>query len=149
MDLLKFLKSFVFIFSFVMFCYQLNTATLNFMDPPTVLSQHERDITANDMPLISICSLNQTSYTRMWELGYFDHDDLLMGYAEFNETSVYTSWGAHMNLTFENLIGKSFYMDRVKYLSINGAYHKNTLVFLPSFGFCKKVYFLIIVNNYY
>ena len=77
MDLLKIFKCLVFIISFVMFCYQLNIATVNLMDPPTVLSQHERDITDDDIPLIAVCPTNQTNLTRLRELGYPSYDNML------------------------------------------------------------------------
>ena len=81
MDLLKIFKCLVFIFSFVMFCYQLHTATVNLMDPPTVLSQHERHITDDDLPLITVCPTNQIDHTRLGKLGYWSYDYMLEGKA--------------------------------------------------------------------
>ena len=69
-----------------MFCYQLNTATINLMDPPTVLSQYERDATDYDMPLITICPTNCTDHIRMGELGYEVYNNLLQGYVN-NKTT--------------------------------------------------------------
>ena len=84
MDLQNILKCFVSIISFVMFCYQLNIATLNLMDPPTVLSQYERDATYDDMPIITVCPTNQANITRLWELGYSGYDWMLYGNAICN-----------------------------------------------------------------
>ena len=98
MDVQGILRFLVFLISFAMFCYQLNTATLNLIDPPTVLSQHERDITSDDMPLVTICPTNQTNTTRLVELGYEKYLDMLEGRVGHR-----TSWGEHVKLTFDGL----------------------------------------------
>ena len=76
-----------------MFCYQLNIATINLMDPPTVLSQYERAATFDDMPLITVCPSNHTNLTRIKKLGYFDYDRMLLGTTKCNETTWCISWG--------------------------------------------------------
>ena len=78
MEILNVIRFIVLTISFAMFCFQLKTATLNLMDPPTVLSQYERDATGNDMPLITVCPTNQINITRMREQGYYDYDVFLM-----------------------------------------------------------------------
>ena len=138
MDLQNILKCFVSIISFVMFCYQLNIATLNLMDPPTVLSQYERDATYDDMPLITVCPTNQANITRLWELGYSGYDWMLFGNAICNNIMC-TSWGAHLGLTFDELKTQVFDLNKVEMLDIyQGGEFKDSPVFLPGYGFCKE-----------
>ncbi len=138
MDLVRIFKFFVFIISFVMFCYQLNIATINLMDPPTVLSQYERDATEDDMPLVTFCPTNQIDSTRMRELGYFSYDFILMGYAKCSKSTFCTSWGAHANLSFDELINHVFDLKKVNGLEIRGGKFKAGTVFLPGYGLCKE-----------
>ena len=68
------------------------------MNPGLVDINHERDATDDDMPLITICPTNQTNTKRIQESGYYDYDNMLMGFAKCKRTTNCTSWGAHENL---------------------------------------------------
>ena len=127
-----------------MFGYQLHTATINLMDPPTVLSQHERDITDDNIPLITICPTNQTNPTRIEKLGYiYGYDYMLMGIAKCNETTECISWGSHLNLTFEELKDQVFDLNKVESINIwQGGECKDSLVFIPAYGVCRETSFL-------
>ena len=139
MDLLKIIKCNVFLVSFAMFCYQLNIATLNLMNPPTVDSTNERSITVDDLPIVTICPTNQTNYNRLKELGYvYDLESVLLGNAFCNLPTLCTSWGAHENLSFEELKDQIFNSSRVDRLYIEGGEFKNSSVFIPGFGLCKE-----------
>ena len=143
MDLLKILKFNVFLVSFAMFCYQLNIATINLMDPPTVDSTNERSITDDDMPLITVCPTNQTNLTRLAELGYgYSYDDsydwMFVGNAKCNETTRCVSWGGHLNLTFDELKEQVFDLDKVESIDIDGGKFKDSPVFIPAYGLCKE-----------
>ena len=78
MKILHFIRFIVLSISFVMFCYQLKTATLNLMNPGLVDINHERYATDDDMPLITVCPTNQTNTKRIQELGYYDYDNMLI-----------------------------------------------------------------------
>ena len=121
-----------------MFCHQLNTANKNLMSPGTVESSYERDVTVDDLPLVTICPTNQTNDTRLVELGYFGQLELmLMG--QFKCDPVWcTSWGAHKNLTFDELKTQVFNLDKVRELDIVGGKFKNSSEFLPGYGLCKE-----------
>ena len=122
-----------------MFCYQLNHANQNLMNPGTVDSSHERDITDDDLPLVTICPTNQTNHNRLKELGYSnEHEDILLGHAVCNLKTYCTSWGADMNLTFDELKGQIFDSTRVNRLYIEGGEFTNSSVFIPGFGLCKE-----------
>ncbi len=143
MQILKVLRIFVLLISFVMFCYQFHTATVNLMDPPTVLSQYERDATDADMPLVTVCPTNQINLTKIKNLGYGSYDDILTGIVEKNELEWFTSWGDHRNLTFEELKEQAFDLIKVKYnLLINEEYLKDNPVFIPGYGLCMEASFL-------
>ena len=142
MEISKILKMIVFIISFVMFCYQLNTATQNLMDPQTVLSQYERDAIVDDMPLITICPTNQINLTKISQLKYDDLENMLLGDTECYGTTECTSWGAHLNFTFDNIKKQIFAFDRVDKINISTEEDvdiKASVVFLPSYRFCKEV----------
>ena len=121
-----------------MFCYQLNTATLNLIDPPTVDSTYERNMTVDDMPLITICPTNQTNITRMNELGYFDLLGSILEGSTYGNKITRVSWGEHVNLTFDELKSQLFDLDRVDNLFIYGVKSKSTNVFIPRYGLCKE-----------
>ena len=128
-----------------MFCYQLKTATLKLMNPPTVLSQHERDATEDDMPLITICPTNQTNSAMLEELGYYNYDEMLLGSADCNQTACTSySWGANANLTFDELKHKVLDMNKTDNIGIfTNEEIENSTVFLPGIGFCKE----FLTNN--
>ncbi len=138
MKILKVFRMIVLLISFVMFCYQLNTATQNLMNPGTVDSSHERDATDDDMPLITVCPTNQINSTSLEELRYPSYGDMLYGYAICNETTWCTSWGAHANLTFDELKNQVFNLETVNNFQIYGGKYNTSLVFLPGYGFCKE-----------
>ncbi len=152
MDLLKILKFNVFLVSFAMFCYQLQTATLQLMNPGLVDINHARNVTDDDMPLITVCPTNQINLTRVKKLGYFSHESLLWGSTKCNETTYCTSWGPHLNLTFEDLKEQVSDLKRLNKIYIKGGKFKNGSVFLPGYGLCKETSFLnnkqeIILGN--
>ena len=66
---MKKLKAVVLLISFVMFCVQLRIAIINLIDPPTVVSNSEKNISDFTPPLITVCPTNQTNITRLQELG--------------------------------------------------------------------------------
>ena len=74
--MLKILKMIVILVSFAMFCYQLNIATENLINPPTVDSTYERIISDNDIPLITVCPNNQFNMT----IGYYSVGKFLKGF---------------------------------------------------------------------
>ena len=141
MQILKVFRIFVLLISFVMFFYQLNTATVNLMDPPTVLSQYEREAFDDDMPLITVCPTNQTNLIRLTEVEHYEYDWMLWGLAKCNETTWCTSWGAQVNLTFDELKGQVFDLDKVGTIDIlrkGGEVFNSSLVFIPGYGICKE-----------
>ena len=138
MEILNALRFIVFAFSFVMFCHQLNTATINLIDPPTVLTEYERDVTDDDMPLLIICPTNQTNLSRLMKLGYFLYEGMLSGETWCNGTALCTSWGAQVNLTFNELKNQVFDLDKVNTLRIYEGKFENSLAFIPAYGLCRE-----------
>ena len=132
MEILTVIRFIVFIVSFVMCCYQLNTATNQLMDPPTVDSTYERDITDTDMPLITVCPTLQTS---SYGLSYHIYQTLLLGKSQCNRTSC-TSWGANENKTYADILKRYNIMAPV--YNISGGDFKNSSVFIPKHLECKE-----------
>ncbi len=138
MEVLKSLKIIVWVVTISMFCYQLNTATINLMYPPRVDSTYERDITDDDIPLITVCRTNQTNFTRLEELEFYSYESFLSGDTYCNFTKQCHSWGAHVNLTFDEIKSQVFDLDEYNSIRISGGSYKDNLVFIPSYGLCKE-----------
>ena len=136
MDVLKILKFIVLLLSFVMFCYQLDIATMNLMDPPTVDSTYERAITDDDSPMITICPTNQSINANLAKLGYFNFDGILTGYLE--DPSKHWSWGAHQNITFYELLRLVYDWKKLEAVFTDGVKFAKKYVFIPGLGFCKE-----------
>ncbi len=126
-----------------MFCYQLDTATKNLMDPPMVDSTLERIINDDDMPLIIVCSTNQIDTSLLLnEFGYLSLEDLLKGNTEC-DGSFCLSWGQHLNLTYDELISNVFdlnVVDKINVFQRDGGYiTENGLAFIPAYGLCREI----------
>ncbi len=123
-----------------MFCIQLRIAIMNLIDPPLVDNTYEREITKDDMPLITICPNNQTNVAKLQEIGYELTDMMMVG--EMSEhlcdenSSCITSWGGHMNLTFNDIKSLVYDESKIKSLQIN---NEVKTVFLPMMGLCKEI----------
>ena len=95
-----------------MFGVQLRIAILNLIDPPMVDSSHERDLTADDMPVITICPYNQTNSAMekaLFRLKYGTQmEDLLKGFAKCEENDEFISWGAHVNISYDQVLKEVF-----------------------------------------
>ena len=123
-----------------MFCYQLNIATINLMHPGIVDIKYKRDATDDDMPLITVCPTNQTNLTRILDLGYYHYDHMLWGDAKCSGTTWCwcTTWGAHTNLTFDEVKEQVFDFKKVNRVEINEEKVKSSSVFLTGYGICKE-----------
>ena len=104
MTTLKNLKLFVIVLSFAFFCVQFRIALLNLLDPPMVDSSYERDITVDDMPIITICPMNQTREEVLIQLKYYHKKHFYQGLVDW----IQVSWGAHVNLTYEEVLDQLF-----------------------------------------
>ena len=135
MKILKYVKIVVFVISCIMFCHQMIIATNNLIDPPTVDSTYVRNITDDDMPLITVCPAKQINYTMLDDLEYHN---VLTGWAWCNETTRCYSWVAHLNLMFDELTRQVYDWENYHIFGRDGEYFKDSLVFLPSYGFCKE-----------
>ena len=130
-----------------MFCFQLRIATENLIHPPTVDSTYERNITDDDIPLITICPTDQTNLTRLKELKYYKVEYFLNGATSCNETSYCQSWGAHANLTFDQVLKQVFDNDKANKVGYGYSFSviddlvniEDRLVFLPKYGICKEI----------
>ena len=138
MQLSDIAKVLVFVISFTMFCYQLNTATNNLIEPPKVISIYERNVEDDDIPLILICPTKQINHERLTELKYFGHlDAILYGKTYCQGYISCTTWGAHFNLTFSQVLAEVHDLDKVG--SVNTYGTTDNLVFIPRYGMCKEI----------
>ena len=127
----------VLIFSFVMFCIQCETAIKNLFWPPKVDSTTIKNIVDVELPIITLCPVNQTNQTAIDELMYFIENNLLTG-----NTNSKTSWGNLHNLTHEALLNKSFNFaaaSSIRVLDSDGDHIIEQIVYIPKYGFCKEI----------
>ena len=141
------LKFSVLVISFAMFCYQLNIATLNLMDPPTVDSTFERNIADYDIPVVTICPINQTNYPKLMELKYYTKENVLRGETSCHDTDFCKSWGAHLNLTFDELKSQIFDSYGVDRINVNGGRLQDKPVFIPKYGMCQETSFVDVTQE--
>ena len=130
-----------------MFCYQVNIATKNLMDPTMVDSSSERTISDSDMPLITVCPTNQNNKSVLKEFGYKHIYNLLMGDAQCNETTLCTSWGSHLNLTFDELKNNVFSTADIDNLTLHDGQFNPESVFIPGYGLCKETSFIDMTKD--
>ena len=126
----------VLIFSFVMFCIQCETAITNLISPPTVDSTTIKNIEDVELPVITLCPVNQTNQTALDELNYSNEQDLLSG------NTIKTSWGNLHNLTHGELLNKTFNFasaDRIMVFDSDGDHYIEKIVYMPKYGFCKEI----------
>ena len=131
-------KIIIIILALIMLGIQLKIATQSLMSPPTVDSTFERKITKDDLPLIIICPRNQANYTRLQELQYASIYHLLEGSTECNGKGC-TSWGAHQNLTLQEMMLQIYDKNKASYIYVSGVKSKEgRVILLPTFGFCRE-----------
>ena len=122
-----------------MFCVQFKTAVVKLIAPPTVDSTYERNITENDLPLITVCPENQVKLEKLRELGYEYLLEFLDGNTNCIGNTKCTSWGAHKNLSFNQAL-REVYTDGEK-STVTATYDNYTtkVVYLAKFGFCLEI----------
>ena len=112
------------------------------MKPPTVDTTKYKNISEIDLPLITICPLEQTNNTRLKELGYKSVQKLIRGYTKCEEKP-FVSWGKSVNMTFDEILEQVFDDNLANEITyINGGkktgYHEK-IIYMPSFGYCKEL----------
>ncbi len=129
----RILKALLLTISTIMFLIQLREATLNLIYPSIVVSTREVDISEVDLPLITICPLNQTNKAMLTKLGYQRVDTLFQGFTKCNNKPC-LSWGAFLNMTFNETINEVF---NPEFLNSHDIIATKTL--LPRFGICQEI----------
>ena len=133
------LRVIVIAISVAMFCFQLNIAIQSLIFPQEVDSTSIidiKDINDIELPIITLCPTNQTNITALQELGYYDEQNLLMGYVGDK-----ISWGGYHNLTHEELLQLTHEKWFTKFDVVfgNGYQSKARLKYLPPYGFCEEI----------
>ena len=120
-----------------MFCIQCETAIENLISPPEVDSTTFKNIEDVELPVITLCPVNQTNQTALDELKYFNEANLLSG-----NTNGKTSWGNLHNLTHGELLKKTFNFDsadRIMVFDSDGDHYIKKIVYMQKYGFCKEI----------
>ena len=133
------LKTLVTLISLALCCIQLRTATINLIDPPTVVSIIEKDITEIDLPIVTICQTIQGNKTRLHELEYFRMVDLLNGHKAFKGSVELLSWGQHANLSFDQVLDEVINYEPYTNISVHQDNVDTRKVFLPRYGKCLEI----------
>ena len=125
-----------------MFCIQCRTATLKLMNPPIIDSTYDTKITADDLPLITICPVDQMIDGDFKILEYCSLKDFLHGrFGIHCDKPDYISWGGHKNISFSEAL-KVLYDESVLssiYVAPENVYDSR-VVFLAKFGLCLEIF---------
>ncbi len=139
MEFEKISKLLLLVLSFIMFCVQLNTTMMmNPMNPPKNDFTYTKDITEEDLPLVTICPTDQILKNKPDELMYYDQEDLLIGKTSCGLKTC-KSWGAHLNITFEDILMQIYDYSLLLKVTISPEVSSKKIIFLPRYGFCWEL----------
>ena len=141
---MKSLRALILIVSTFMFLYQLYTAILLLVDPPTIDSSSEIDIQNIDLPLITICTIDQYQRNKksFQELGFGNRVRSIRGELEDDPNT--KTWG-NINKTYDEVLYTLYDEDidktiKIKYGDESDFTGNYTRVFIPAYGFCSEIY---------
>ena len=145
MNVSKAFRMLILVFSILMFIWQVSVAVTNLMDPPVVDSTERLNIDDTDLPLITICPLDQWRDDKLQHREYLDEFSLFEGYVStFDLVNGYqkkfVGWGAQHNLTTEEYIPNFVWTRRLGNLSFTKDRKiKYEIKLYPKYGFCYDV----------
>ena len=145
MNVSKAFRMLILVFSIFMFIWQVSVAITNLMDPPVVDSTERLNIDDIDLPLITICPLEQwrEQKLRFWNYsseldlyeGFDSTMDLVNGYQK-----KFVGWGAQHNLTTEEYIPNFVWTRRLDNLQFTKDWKiKYEIKLYPKYGFCYDI----------
>ena len=100
---MKIFKFIILLVAIVMFYIQFRTATQKLMNPPIIDATYETKIAADDLPLITICPVNQVQSDTFKKLDYDSLNDFLRG-RTCSRGDCEVSWGGHKNISFSKVL---------------------------------------------
>ena len=126
--------------SLVMFCFQCKTAIENLINPPIVDSTTYSDITGIDLPVVTVCPVNQYTLSKLFEFDYGISKNMLSGRLIRPGDVEVTSWGGYHNLTFDELMNQITDNNAIKSIKLLSGKKtiSSQIVFIPRYGFCKQ-----------
>ena len=140
---MKPLRALILIVSTIMFLYQLYTAILLLIELPTIDSSSELDIVDIDLPLITICTIDQYERNKksFQELGFGNQARSIRGELKDDETT--KTWG-NINKSYDEVLNDLFDEEVDKTIKILygdesdfvGNYSR---VFIPAYGYCSEI----------
>ncbi len=140
MDLKKSARLVLLLGAIIMLCYQSQKAVVLILAPPMMITSKQVDISEVPLPLMYLCPMKQYNETKL-EKQYYAHEVyVLKGKLDGRQQ---TSWGSHVNMTFEELIGNvtdidlNAFIENVKLESEPQMQIKPIL--FPKYGFCFDV----------
>ena len=127
--------------SLVMFCIQCQTAIENLINPPIVDSTTYTDITGIDLPLVTVCPVNQYIPSKLFEFDYGISKNMLSGQIIIPGYVEVTSWGGYHNLTFDELLNQMTDNKAIESIKLLSGKETVTsqIVFIPGYGLCKQI----------
>ena len=140
---MKPLKILILIVSTLMFLYQLYTAVILLLDPPTIDSSSEIDIADIDLPLITVCTTDQyeRNIQAFTDLGFGIRIRSIRG--ELKKNKKIKTWG-NFNKSYEEVLDVLYDKDVDKTLRIQygdaSAIKNYTRVFIPFYGHCSEIH---------
>ena len=140
MDWKKLVRLVLLLGAIAMLCYQSQKAVVLILAPPMMITSKQVDISEVPLPLMYLCPMAQYNQTKLEKHHYVTNVDILEGKLEGLKQ---TSWGSHVNMTIEELIGNvtdidlNAFVENVKEETDPQMQFKPIL--FPKFGFCFDV----------
>ena len=140
---MKSLRVLIMIISTLMFLYQLHTAVLLLFDPPVIEIRSKIDIAAIDLPLITICTTDQSVRNKLALNNSGYHEKLRLIQGDFGSKKI--SW-THKDKTFDEILNQVYDADIYNKIKIEytvGPIDRvttNDTVFIPAYGLCLEIH---------
>ncbi len=123
-----------------MLCYQSQKAVALILAPPMMITAQQVDISEVPLPMMYICPLNQYNKSKLEENKFASEADIIEGKVRLGGQR---SWGSHVNMTFEELIGNVTDIDLDAFIGNIKEETDQQLqikpILFPKFGYCFDV----------
>ncbi len=134
MECMIFLRLLMFFIFMIMLGHQANKALKSLWNPPIVVITDEVDTDhVQENLLIYFCPLNQHNKSKLRMSGYYDEYSMLFGSLMNHSLN---SWGAHINMTFEEMISN---ISDVSKEDVDQHYPGMIPRMFPKFGYCYEI----------
>ena len=145
MNLRRYVRLILLFVAFVMLVYQSCTAFSLLMNPPMVMITSETNLSDVRQPLMYLCPSIQYDDNKVSHHGYQHTYNLVFGHLNAND-SYGGTWGAHLNMTWEQLIRNVVVKSPEEFVNntVFGFGVEIKTVIFPKYGFCYEANYTLM-----